>query len=216
MESQIKMLRALLEERFFNSCLVHQEDKKNEENSFCMDCCFSLCVHCMPHHMSHRILQIRRYMYNDVLRLKDAQKIYDCSLIQSYTTNSEKVLLLRPRQRVSPPVRGSRCTCFVCNQSIKPSFVYCSMVCKFTNETASISGQRVYTYSSRSVGRRFLMPGSVSECLVSSVESSVEENATNYESMAFKQNISATTSTSNGFTRKLHARKCVPQRSPLF
>ncbi|KAI3736226.1 hypothetical protein L6452_15764 [Arctium lappa] len=45
-------LRALLDEKFFNSCL------------------------------SHRILQIRRYMYNDVLPLRDAQKIFYCSLIQ--------------------------------------------------------------------------------------------------------------------------------------
>ncbi|KAM0015423.1 putative transcription repressor PLATZ family [Helianthus debilis subsp. tardiflorus] len=75
-------LRFLLDERFFNSCLVHEEEKKNEENSFCMDCCFSLCCHCVIHHKSHRILQIRRYMYNDVLRLKEAQKIFDCSQIQ--------------------------------------------------------------------------------------------------------------------------------------
>ncbi|KAI3711003.1 hypothetical protein L2E82_40804 [Cichorium intybus] len=205
-----KRLRALLDERFFNSCLVHEEDKKNEENSFCMDCCFSLCVHCMPHHQSHRILQIRRYMYNDVLRLKDAQKIFDCSLIQSYTTNSEKVVLLRPRQRVSFPIRGTRCTCLVCNQNIKSSFVYCSMVCKLSNEAASSGDQRVYAYSSTSLGRSFLVSGSVTECLVS-IESSVEESSTNTESMVGKQKISATTS-----TRKLHGRKCVPQRAPLF
>ncbi|MFS7941588.1 putative transcription repressor PLATZ family [Helianthus anomalus] len=75
-------LRILLDEKFFNSCLVHEEEKKNEENSFCMDCCFSLCCHCVIHHKSHKILQIRRYMYNDVLRLKEAQKIFDCSQIQ--------------------------------------------------------------------------------------------------------------------------------------
>ncbi|KAF5800629.1 hypothetical protein HanXRQr2_Chr06g0238951 [Helianthus annuus] len=47
-----------------------------------MDCCFSLCCHCVIHHKSHRILQIRRYMYNDVLRMKEAIKIFDCSQIQ--------------------------------------------------------------------------------------------------------------------------------------
>ncbi|KAI3769443.1 hypothetical protein L6452_00553 [Arctium lappa] len=45
-EGQSQGLRALLEEKFFNSCLI------------------------------------RRYMYNDVLPLRDAQKIFDCSLIQ--------------------------------------------------------------------------------------------------------------------------------------
>uniref|UniRef100_A0A251UEJ6 PLATZ transcription factor family protein n=1 Tax=Helianthus annuus TaxID=4232 RepID=A0A251UEJ6_HELAN len=81
-----------------------------------MDCCFSLCCHCVIHHKSHRILQIRRYMYNDVLRMKEAIKIFDCSQIQ--------------RRQITIPIRGSRCKCLVCGQSIKSSFAYCSMVCK--------------------------------------------------------------------------------------
>ncbi|PWA89492.1 hypothetical protein CTI12_AA110440 [Artemisia annua] len=236
------MLRTLLEERFFSSCLVHQEAKKNEENSFCMDCCFRLCIHCLPHHKYHSILQVRRYMYNDVLRYKDAHKIFDCSYIQPYSTNSEKVVLLRPKQRLALTMRDSRSTCLVCNQHIKSSFVYCSLVCKvcvetlllhirccssnleFSNVTASRSGQRICANSSNNLERSLLVPGSVSECVVST-ESSVEENSavataceeTVYECVDSVKGVHppvlkrpATTS------RKLHGRKCVPQRSPLF
>ncbi|PWA92451.1 hypothetical protein CTI12_AA006680 [Artemisia annua] len=172
-----------------------------------------------------RVTRIRRYMYNDVLRYKDAHKIFDCSFIQSYSTNGEKVVLLRPKQRPASTMRDSRCTCLVCNQHIKSSFVYCSLVCKLSNVTASRSGQRVYANSSNDLERSLLVPGSVSECVVST-ESSVEENSTvatacdetvNYECVDSvkvvhppDQKRSATTS------RKCHGRKCVPQRSPFF
>lgn len=62
-----------------------------------------------------------------------------------------------------------------------------------------------------------------------SMESSVEENSpisptgneTNYESTTFVEGIhnaeqKIPTTSSNGFSRKMHGRKCVPQRSPLF
>ncbi|KAL6956689.1 hypothetical protein U1Q18_047193 [Sarracenia purpurea var. burkii] len=75
-------LEILLGERFFNSCLTHELDKKNEKNTFCLDCCISLCPHCLPPHPSHRLLQIRRYVYQDVIRLNDAQKLIDCSSVQ--------------------------------------------------------------------------------------------------------------------------------------
>ncbi|KAL8200838.1 hypothetical protein R6Q57_012177 [Mikania cordata] len=239
-------LKALLDEKFFNSCLVHEEGKKNEENGFCMDCCFSVCFHCMSHHQAHRILQIRRYMYNDVLRLKDAMKIFDCSLIQVsfhsvlfmiqvvmvvlsacqwYKTNSEKVVFLRPRKGISLSIRGSRCSCLVCNQSVKSSFVYCSMVCKFSTVAASDDGQSVYSCGLNNPGRSSVVSGSIV-----SMESSVEENSpissagneTNYESMAFVEEAhnhdqkASITTTSSASTRKLHVRKCVPQRSPFF
>ncbi|KAJ6400344.1 hypothetical protein OIU84_015907 [Salix udensis] len=74
----------------FDACFIHKGARKNERNIFCLDCCVSICPHCLPPHNSHRLLQIRRYVYNDVLRLDDAQKLFDCASVQSYTTNSAK------------------------------------------------------------------------------------------------------------------------------
>ncbi|KAK1438719.1 hypothetical protein QVD17_04529 [Tagetes erecta] len=174
-----------------------------------------------------RIASIRRYMYNDVLRLKDAHKIFDCSLIQWYKTNSERVVFLRPRQRVSFPIRGSRCTCLVCNQSIKSSFIYCSMVCKFTTVAASNGDQKDYACTNlKDPGSSAVSAGSGAESVVS-MESSVEENSpisttgneTKNESMTFVERVHnpvSTTTSSNGFNKKIHGRKCVPQRSPFF
>ncbi|KAM6557129.1 hypothetical protein CsatB_004148 [Cannabis sativa] len=82
----------LLGEKFFTVCSVHSTEKKkkkkkkNEKNIFCLDCSTALCSHCLPHHHDlHSLLQIRRYVYHDVIRINDANKLnIDCSSIQVY------------------------------------------------------------------------------------------------------------------------------------
>ena len=89
--------------------------------------------------------------------------------------------------------------------------------------TASENGQRVYAYSSKELERSSLASGSIVECLVST-GSSVEENSTiatavdetNAGCMEAVLSSKQKRSTSNGIIKKLHGRKCVPQRSPLF
>ncbi|KAF5446227.1 hypothetical protein F2P56_031867 [Juglans regia] len=77
-----RWLEVLLTEKFYNACILHEEAKKNEKNVYCLDCCTSLCPHCLSPHRSHRILQIRRYVYHDVIRLDDAAKLMDCAFVQ--------------------------------------------------------------------------------------------------------------------------------------
>ncbi|KAF4351846.1 hypothetical protein F8388_021911 [Cannabis sativa] len=99
----------LLGEKFFTVCSVHSTEKKkkkkkkNEKNIFCLDCSTALCSHCLPHHHDlHSLLQIRRYVYHDVIRINDANKLnIDCSSIQSYKTNKAKVVFLKQRP-ISP------------------------------------------------------------------------------------------------------------------
>ncbi|KAL0733053.1 hypothetical protein Bca4012_009263 [Brassica carinata] len=75
-------LDALYAEKFFVGCPYHETAKKNEKNVCCLDCCISLCPHCVPSHRYHRLLQVRRYVYHDVVRLEDLQKLIDCSNVQ--------------------------------------------------------------------------------------------------------------------------------------
>lgn len=75
-------LDALYAEKFFVGCPYHETAKKNEKNVCCLDCCISLCPHCVPSHRFHRLLQVRRYVYHDVVRLEDLQKLIDCSNVQ--------------------------------------------------------------------------------------------------------------------------------------
>ncbi|KAL8263517.1 hypothetical protein R6Q59_021647 [Mikania micrantha] len=97
-------LESLLSEKFFNPCMIHEDARKNEKNIFCVDCCDAICHHCLDIHNSHRLLQIRRYVYHDVIRVGDAEKLMDCSYVQAYTTNSAKVVFLNQR----PQTRACR------------------------------------------------------------------------------------------------------------
>ncbi|XP_020976621.1 uncharacterized protein LOC107637675 isoform X4 [Arachis ipaensis] len=75
-------LEGLMRETFFGGCGAHQNQRKNEKNVFCLHCCLSICPHCLPFHRLHPLLQVRRYVYHDVVRLDDLEKLIDCSNIQ--------------------------------------------------------------------------------------------------------------------------------------
>ncbi|GAB4844339.1 hypothetical protein Ancab_037703 [Ancistrocladus abbreviatus] len=124
-----RWLEVLLGEKFFSPCLIHELAKKNEKNTFCLDCCIGICPHCLSAHRSHRLLQIRRYVYNDVIRLDDAEKLIDCAAVQAYTANSAKVVFLNQRPQTRP-FRGSGNTCNTCDRSLQDPFLFCSLSCK--------------------------------------------------------------------------------------
>ncbi|XWS49774.1 hypothetical protein CRYUN_Cryun12cG0031600 [Craigia yunnanensis] len=136
-------LGILLGEKFFDPCIVHESAKKNEKNIFCLNCCITICPHCLPVHRPHRRLQIRRYVYQDVIRLSDAQKLINCSLVQPYTTNSAKVVFLNERP-MSRPFRGSGNFCIKCDRSLQDPFLFCSLSCKVNNlEIAKRGGKKL-------------------------------------------------------------------------
>ncbi|KAF3961682.1 hypothetical protein ACB098_11G110500 [Castanea mollissima] len=124
-----RWLEVLLTEKFYNACIIHEEAKKNEKNVYCLDCCISLCPHCLSPHHSHRLLQIRRYVYHDVIRLDDAAKLIDCTSVQSYTTNSAKVVFLHHRPQTRN-FRGSGNFCSTCDRSLQEPYLFCSLSCK--------------------------------------------------------------------------------------
>lgn len=122
-------LEALLNQKFFVGCSKHAALKKNERNIFCVDCSDSICQHCLPTHRPHRLLQIRRYVYHDVIRLQDVQKLVDCSLVQTYIINSARVVFLNQRPQPRPS-KGLGNACETCERSLQDSYRYCSVACK--------------------------------------------------------------------------------------
>ncbi|KAH7679038.1 PLATZ transcription factor protein [Dioscorea alata] len=124
-------LGGLVEERFFVGCEVHEnmKCKKFDKNIFCLHCCTSICSHCLFSHPSHPLLQVRRYVYNDVVRLDDLEKLIDCSHVQPYTINSAKVVFLKPRPQ-SRPSKGSGNLCLTCDRILQEPFHFCSLSCK--------------------------------------------------------------------------------------
>ncbi|KAL8508595.1 hypothetical protein ACS0TY_019007 [Phlomoides rotata] len=125
-------LEGLMAETFFAGCGVHQNRRKNEKNIFCLNCCLSFCPHCLPNHLpSHPLLQVRRYVYQDVIRLDDLEKLIDCSYIQPYTINSAKVIFLNQRaQSYRSSCKGSGNSCFTCDRILQDPFHFCSLSCK--------------------------------------------------------------------------------------
>ncbi|CAM6103869.1 unnamed protein product [Calypogeia fissa] len=122
-------LAALLNEKFFVACAKHVTLKKNERNIFCVDCSDSICQHCHPTHRTHRLLQIRRYVYHDVIRLLDVQKLVDCSQVQTYIINSARVVFLNQRPQPRPS-KGLGNACETCERSLQETYRYCSVACK--------------------------------------------------------------------------------------
>ncbi|RZC61926.1 hypothetical protein C5167_023676 [Papaver somniferum] len=122
-------LEALYTQKFFAGCPAHETAKKNEKNVFCLDCCTSICPHCLPAHRYHRLVQIRRYVYHDVVRLEDLEKLIDCSSVQSYTINSSKVVFIKKRPQ-SRQFKGSGNFCTSCDRSLQEPYVHCSLGCK--------------------------------------------------------------------------------------
>lgn len=123
-------LEALLSEKFFAACVnSHLHLKKNERNIFCVDCSVGICQHCLPSHTPHRLLQIRRYVYHDVIRLHDVQKLVDCSFVQAYIINSARVVFLNQRPQLRPS-KGLGNTCATCDRNLQEGFRYCSVGCK--------------------------------------------------------------------------------------
>ncbi|WJX16792.1 hypothetical protein P8452_06781 [Trifolium repens] len=88
-------LEALLIDNFGN-CKNHQE-KFNEKNVFCVDCGMSLCRHGKESHSLHQRFQIYKYCYQDVVKYSDLLKYFDCSNIQTYISNNDKIVHLKPR-----------------------------------------------------------------------------------------------------------------------
>ncbi|KAF9679718.1 hypothetical protein SADUNF_Sadunf06G0043600 [Salix dunnii] len=122
-------LEALYTQKFFAGCSYHETAKKNEKNVCCLDCCISICPHCIPSHRFHSLLQVRRYVYHDVVRLEDIEKLIDCSNVQAYTINSAKVVFIKKRPQ-NRQFKGAGNYCTSCDRSLQEPFIHCSLGCK--------------------------------------------------------------------------------------
>ncbi|KAG1359608.1 hypothetical protein COCNU_08G010540 [Cocos nucifera] len=145
-------LEHLLTTPFFATCPSHSDAARSECNMYCLDCSSSasggssgaFCFYCRSdRHSSHRVIQIRRSSYHDVVRVAEIQRVLDITGVQTYVINSARVLFLneRPQPRASAKAAASPHTCEICSRSLLDPFRFCSLGCKLvgikTNGDAS-------------------------------------------------------------------------------
>ncbi|XP_039130275.1 uncharacterized protein LOC120266671 isoform X1 [Dioscorea cayenensis subsp. rotundata] len=127
-------LEPLLTTPFFSTCSSHSDAARSERNMYCLDCSgTAFCFYCRSEsHSGHRVIQIRRSSYHDVVRVAEVQKSLDISGVQTYVINSARVLFLneRPQPRGGAKGVASPHACEICSRSLLDPFRFCSLGCK--------------------------------------------------------------------------------------
>ncbi|CAN1173992.1 Protein RGF1 INDUCIBLE TRANSCRIPTION FACTOR 1 [Linum perenne] len=193
-------LKSMLRTNYFVPCPVHGDSNKSECNMFCLDCPGkALCSYCLVNHREHRVVQIRRSSYHNVVRVNEIQKFIDISSVQTYIINSAKIVFLNERPQ-SRPGKGVTNTCEICCRSLPDSFRFCSLGCK----VSSLKMQRTIFFN-RMMDRLSIHSPEAHRLLDSPNDSSGDEAAAN---------ISPTTPPMFNHSNA-RRRKGIPHRAPF-
>ncbi|KZV14029.1 hypothetical protein F511_44582 [Dorcoceras hygrometricum] len=195
-------LEKLLTTAFFTACPIHGATPRSECNLFCVDCSVddAFCHYCRSsNHIDHRVIQIRKSSYHDVVRVSEIHKFLDIGGVQPYVINGARVLFLneRPQSRIGKTVSQ---VCEICKRGLLDACRFCSLGCKLVgirreeDASFSIDGENKEVIERKSV--------STSSSSSSKVEEELRE--------ASQQDIYPPTPPSSS-----RRRKGIPQRAPF-
>ncbi|KAI3889959.1 hypothetical protein MKX03_007396 [Papaver bracteatum] len=208
-------MKEFLKSEFFGTCLVHKDIKKNDINRFCIDCRKCICQHCIfssssPHYR-HRNLQVRRYVYQNVVRFDNMHKYVNCSKIQQYTLNGAKAIFLNIRVQVKPSKPSNNgAYCKVCDRNLVDiQNQYCCIACKISDcgdishEKSSLS----YPIDQFNEISEDLNQGDPNQGDLND-DSSVDTDSNSEDYLVDKNGLKP--------KKQIHKRKGIPIRAPLY
>jgi hypothetical protein len=141
-------LSGLFHADIFCPCPRHPGARKNDCNLYCLDCTpgvgRAMCAHCVPAHAAAcdaaSVLQIRRYMYQNVVHVADLTGMYDTEGVQAYCINQQRAMLLRPKAPAARAPGGGGAgggggpaftkRCGGCAIPLRSDCDFCSLQCK--------------------------------------------------------------------------------------
>ncbi|KAL4560446.1 hypothetical protein LXL04_032597 [Taraxacum kok-saghyz] len=152
-------LEKLLSTEFFAVCRTHGDGARSERNMYCLDCNHeAFCFYCRSsRHKEHKVIQIRRSSYHDVVRVSEIEKVLEIDGVQTYVINSAKVLFLNERPQPKSSGKGGSHICEVCGRSLLDTFRFCSLGCKLVG--IKRNGNASFMLEERSSTTRVMMSG---------------------------------------------------------
>ncbi|XP_073148510.1 protein RGF1 INDUCIBLE TRANSCRIPTION FACTOR 1 [Henckelia pumila] len=210
----------LMRSKFFSACADHGDLRKNEMKYFCIDCVVCLCKHCVTssdHDCLHRLVQVCKYVYHDVVRLQDIQRYLDCSQIQAYKINGEKAVHLKPRPHLKDAKfskakvgGGGGAYCKACERHLQDSpNRFCSIACKVSMDTGTVINKTNKVVS---------MPISKGDDLATFDCEGTKENGydSSFSLTESSEVVQEWFDSSLRLKKMLSKRKGLPRRAPLF
>ncbi|PPD83407.1 hypothetical protein GOBAR_DD19659 [Gossypium barbadense] len=164
-----------------------------------------------------RLLQVRRYVYHDVVRLEDVQKLIDCSNVQAYTINSAKVVFIKKRPQ-NRQFKGAGNYCTSCDRSLQDPFIHCSLNCKvdFVVKHYKDLTPFLRTCNTLTLSPDFLIPQDMGEDeMTNETPHSTHQIVRKKRSGLYLCGRSASKVSDEDMATSMSRRKGIPQRSPL-